>query len=1208
MTNSFFTRLSLLTLLLWQSPLLAATDVKLSLKLDHEFQFAGYYAAELKGYYAAAELNVDIQSGYRANGSHVSTIAEVLAGQAEFGIAGMDILFEPDASDKLRILAPIFQQSSATLFSLDSQKLNRLQDLKASRIAVNKNDALKFELISLLQQLGITKDNIEFIDEEPSLETLRSNKADAILSYSQHITFEANKSKLIINELPLRNYHRRFYGDILFTSRTFAANNPSITQKFLEASLKGWKYALEHPREIIDYMAEAYPPVIHQQYNTEAYNLFFANTVSNYIQYPAVPLGYSDQGRWKHIVDSMLITNAIDHKIDLEKLILSAQSEGGFPLELLLLIGLGCVCLIMIFYAIAKNHHKLLFILMTAGVFSSALLTEQWLLEQINDQERLNQQETNVQLRTQLEAALNNSLTSIYGLATHISANPNITTAQFDLFSSAVMRRDPVIRNLAAAPNLIVTLVYPLAGNEAALGLNYNNKPEQREVALRVRDRGEMALAGPVELVQGGLAFISRAPVFFATEERRGEFWGIVAGPIDAEKLMMRAGFDPDLLITDSNPHPQANMSIRGKDGKGATGDVFYGDGSVFTNPLALTTPISIGGDSWMLATLPNYSTSLSTRTLLITRATALLIFIIFSALIIVLRKQDEKRKSYEYNIFQNQALLTEIGDIAEIAGLRVNSQQVITEINVQVFKILRIEAIEPPFTAQKLSAQLTRVAALKLLFVMKKCLSTHTRQQTEIFIEHEGGVEQWIKVIFSPQQDGELIGALQDITRNKTNEKTIREQATIDRVTRLPNRWFFTEQIGLALTKVKRSGNKAALLFIDVDNFKSINDSLGHSIGDDFLRAIAGRLKECIRESDIIARLGGDEFTILLNDIDDYKIAFKISENIIHQVSQAFMLAGHQIFSSVSIGISIFPDDATDVDTLLSHADQAMYASKQQGKNSSSFFTLAMQQQSERQHWIYNELVRAIESEDIVAVYQPIYCLASHTVVDCEALARWPRTDGNNISPVEFIPVAESSGLISRLDLLMLKQALALLDKTETLGISINISPRLFHEVEKGFAHWRTQVLSSPRKEAITVEITERLLVDEQVDAESLLAELQQEGLAISLDDFGTGYSSLSYLSRFNVNKLKIDRSFIMAIGENPTQEALIETILSMGEKLGIDVVAEGIETQQQLEFLRSRGCRYGQGFFLARPMNEQQLLELLAVDGAVECEETSE
>lgn len=1201
MASPLYRLLLIVITLAWPIDGLTTETVRLQLNDDHLFKFAGYYAALDQGYFASENLEVSIQRGISADGTAINAIEAVLAGDAEFGIAGMELLYHPQFAEHLRIVAPIFQKSTATLFSLDQTPLNNLQNLVGKTVFYRANSSALQELQSLLRYLNIDVEKIDFVPSVAGLDELIARPADFLLDDGPSIDYAAKQQMQVINDLPLSRFGRHFYGDTLFTRLDITQNRSAQILAFLNASVKGWDFALSNREQMVKLISNRYPRSTDPITQPADYNRHYANTINQYLQYPASPIGYSDPIRWQHIVGSLVMVGALKGAYDPKIFNWKDNQRPYINIQFALLTIMICGGIVMMLLLIARGKHRALLLVIALTTIASTLIVEHWLKRQQSERQYISQLEANMQLRAQLEGALNNTMTSIYGLATHISAQPSMSDTDFKNFSAAIMQRDTTIRNIAAAPNLIVQYVYPLNENKSALGLDYRINESQREAAFRVRDRGEMVLAGPVELVQGGLAFIARAPVFVTSENGNRIFWGLVAAPIDANKFLLRVGLNPQHLISAVNKRPKTTLAIRGKDGKGQSGDVFYGDPDIFDNPNAIKVPISIGTDSWLLASIPTPLEDLPLSTVIATRSSAAISFIIFSILINLLIKQEKIRTKDKKIIDQNQLLLTEIGEMAQVAGLRIESNNMITEISRQVFDILETEPITTPFPAEKLSHNLSKIASLKLLFVMRKSKESNQHQETEIQIESKNKHSKWVKLIFSPQSNNDIIGAIQDITQQKHNENTIREQATTDRVTQLPNRWFFTEQAAIELSKAKRDKAKAALLFIDVDNFKAINDTLGHSIGDDFLRAVAARLKSCLRDSDLVARLGGDEFTALLTCIDDYSNAFKVSEQIIRTMNQPFMLAGQQVFSSVSVGISIFPDDASNTDTLLNHADQAMYASKKNGKNSASFFTVEMQNQSERNHWIYNELVRAIEHEQISVVYQPIFELSNGLISDCEALARWTCENGQAISPVEFIPVAENSGLISKLDILVLKKSLSLLDNSDEIGVSVNISPRLFHDKERGFEIWQSMAMSHAKKSRITVEITERLLVDDRLDAEAMLSELQSEGIAISLDDFGTGYSSLSYLSRFNVNKLKIDRSFVMTIGHSKTQETLIETILSMGEKLGIDVVAEGIETQEQLDFLRTRGCRYGQGFLLARPMTDAQLLVLLGKQNAV-------
>ena len=298
-------------------------------------------------------------------------------------------------------------------------------------------------------------------------------------------------------------------------------------------------------------------------------------------------------------------------------------------------------------------------------------------------------------------------------------------------------------------------------------------------------------------------------------------------------------------------------------------------------------------------------------------------------------------------------------------------------------------------------------------------------------------------------------------------------------------------------------------------------------------------------------------------------------------------------------MGIAFFPDDALDSETLIIKADQAMYEVKKDGRNGWQFYTQEMQRKSEKRHSLYNELVSAVNNEELSVYYQPIYCNKEERIVGCEALVRWKRAGGSFIPPDEFIPLAEESGLVIRIDHFVLKTARDFISSlnTETglnIGLSVNVSARLLYMRDESSQAWFYEI-KAPSNTPITVEITERILVEDATRALQVLNDLSASGIQISIDDFGTGYSGLSYLSRFPVNAFKIDRSFVDKIGKLKTEEALIETMLLMAEKLQIKVVAEGVETQEQLDFLRDLSCDFSQGYFIGRPMPDSQFREHL-------------
>lgn len=451
----------------------------------------------------------------------------------------------------------------------------------------------------------------------------------------------------------------------------------------------------------------------------------------------------------------------------------------------------------------------------------------------------------------------------------------------------------------------------------------------------------------------------------------------------------------------------------------------------------------------------------------------------------------------------------------------------------------------------------------------------------------------------------GGLVGVILDITERKRSEAAIWREANYDALTGLPNRRLFLDRLQQEMKKSHRSGKAMALLFLDLDRFKEVNDTLGHETGDLLLAEAGRRITACVRESDTVARLGGDEFTVILPDIDDALHVEHLAGSIISALKQPFRLGAEIAYVSASVGITLYPRDAQDIDTLLINADQAMYDAKAHGRNRFSYFMQAMQVAVMDRLQLGNDLRNAIGQNQLEVYYQPILALDSGNIVKAEALLRWHHPQRGWVSPAQFIPVAEDLGLINEIGDWVFRQAV---DTAKRLGalpgrerpqdmlqISVNKSPRQFFTGsthETWVDHLQQAGLSC---EYICIEITEGLLLDERAEVLEKLLQFRDAGIQVSLDDFGTGYSAMAYLKRFDIDYLKIDQSFVQDMDNDPNDRAIVEAIIAMARKLGIKVVAEGIETEAQRDFLVAVGCDYGQGYLFSRPVPERELVALL-------------
>ena len=444
------------------------------------------------------------------------------------------------------------------------------------------------------------------------------------------------------------------------------------------------------------------------------------------------------------------------------------------------------------------------------------------------------------------------------------------------------------------------------------------------------------------------------------------------------------------------------------------------------------------------------------------------------------------------------------------------------------------------------------------------------------------------------------IIITVQNVTERAEWKEKLIYQANFDLLTGLPNRNYIQSVISIAFTRAQRRHNKLAILFLDLDNFKSINDTLGHRIGDEVLKLTAERIRHLIRKSDVPARTGGDEFTILLEGLDDPQSAGIIAEKLVKAFQKPFVVEGRELVSTLSIGISIFPDDGDSLDPLMQYADMAMYQAKESGRNKYCFFSRNMRQDADRQMCIISQLRNALAKDELHLYYQPKIDIRNGAITGAEALLRWDSPELGSIPPEEFIHLAESMGFIENIGSWVLEEACkeAMYWQTElgkTLQVSVNVSPQQFRNGSVVQTVDQAISKSGLPHELLELEITESLLLQDSDQPYDILQRLAEKGVNLSLDDFGTGYSSLSYLKRFPLQVLKIDRSFIHDLQQDQHSRALVEAIIAMAQSMKLGIVAEGIENEEQIAILAAKKVGLMQGFFFSPPVAPKEFHKIL-------------
>ena len=584
------------------------------------------------------------------------------------------------------------------------------------------------------------------------------------------------------------------------------------------------------------------------------------------------------------------------------------------------------------------------------------------------------------------------------------------------------------------------------------------------------------------------------------------------------------------------------------------------------------------------------------------------------------------RNKSISDQLRESERRLSDAYRVARLGYWEWDSAKDSVYFSVEGLKIFGLDESDRWISIEKLAQRIDRRDKRRFLATLEDMRKNGEDCSLEFRVPYKSGIERFVyqrtRVTGgTPGSDVQVVGAVQDITEQKLTEERIRYLAYFDNVTGLPNRTFIKELLQNAIENAAKNDWIAAVMFLDLDNFKRINDTLGHDAGDRLLRDVAQRLNDCLRNSDsviykqtmvrkkrvssvgelcpsgkAVSRLGGDEFVILLNNLESTDEAGVVAQRVAQALSSTFLVGEAELKVSTSIGISTFPKDGRDVETLLKHADVAMYQAKERGKAGYHFYTRTISDQMERKFSIETDLRGAVGNGELVLNYQPKICLSSGRISGVEALIRWEHPEQGILPPADFIPVAEETGLILEIGNWAFRQACLdcrrLHEAGHDLSMAVNVSPAQFHQVD--FVD-KTRVLMEEegvRPGWIDLELTEGLLVEDSQASIEKLGRVRELGVGVSIDDFGTGYSSLSYLKRFSLSSLKIDQSFVRDLTVDPNDAAIVEATIALAHSLDLHVIAEGVESRRQLQILQEHECDAAQGFLFSRPLVFKDLI----------------
>jgi len=817
-------------------------------------------------------------------------------------------------------------------------------------------------------------------------------------------------------------------------------------------------------------------------------------------------------------------------------------------------------------------------------------------------------------IRAKLEGNINGNIQLVRGLVAAITTEPEMDQARFAALAENLFREQSQLRNIAAAPDLVVSLMYPMKGNERAIGLDYRTAGPQRAAALRARDSGEFVLAGPVDLRQGGQGFIGRFPVFTPAEGGGEKFWGVVSAVVDVERLYRDSGLtDPALPI---------EVALIGHDALGKTGAPFHGDPEV-TESDPVTASVRLPAGSWQIAAIPKGGWNATPPNAWLLRG---LIFaagaLVIVPILIAGRLIEERQKHYR-DARRRETQLKRLSQRLELAleASQIGVWEHDLETNDLVWddRVNEIYGLPADGKPRNYDDWARKIHPDDLERAQKDFdeAVTSGRYSSEYRIVLPGGEIRHLRTraaVYHDSDTPKMIGAEWDVTadvrltreleRAKNLAETryaeleaakarIEHNALHDSLTGLPNRRYLDEILEHYAAACVRNGGYAALLHIDLDRFKQINDTLGHAAGDAMLVHASKVLKANVRPQDFVARIGGDEFVVVCTSESGSDDLAVLADRITNQMRQPVSYEGHQCRFGVSIGIAAETGENIDPKRLLVNADIALYRAKSRGRNRHEFFTEALQAEIITTKRVADEILGGLERNEFVAYYQPQFDARTLEIAGVEALARWRHPAEGILTPEMFIKIAEELNVVSTIDRLILEQALGDFEDWTKSGlvmprVSVNVSARRLQDEELIKSLRKLDI----RPGTVSFELVESIFLD---DGDEVVAwnvnQIKELGIDIEIDDFGTGYASIVSLLKLQPRRLKIDRQLVMPIVKSPKQRSLVESIVEIGKSLGIEVVAEGVETMQHARILKELGCDMLQGFALGRAMSATEL-----------------
>ena len=1122
--------------------------VRLQLKGEHAFQFAGYYAAKEKGFYTELGLDVHILE----HNPKLSVIKQVISNEVQYGIGDTGIIVQYAQGSPIHALAAIFQHDPLVFVSKKSIGITNLGELEDKRIMVNGkiNEFNSQEAIfrALLLHAGLSKDKVTLIPQSANFQDLIENKADVVSFNLTNQLFYLKNKKVEINLINPQNYGLDFYGDILYTSQTELTEHPNRVQRFRQASLKGWEYALENPEEIIQ--------IIYKKYHSRssvAHLRFEAEETSKLIQPDSIPLGEILFNRLRRIADTFTELKVTRN--------ISDSELNRFIIELPQTVNLS---------------------------------PKEWQWLQQNPKIRLGIDQNFAPYEWLDENDEYKGITADYIriLETRLGVHFDIINGKQswpDLLKAAKENKLDILFSLIKTPERATYLDFTepyfispaiIVTGQAQGYIGSLQRLNGKKVAIQKGHSTQELLSKYYPKISLILTNSIKEALKRVSE---GKAHAYVGDAISASYMMKKEGFS-NLMFSGQTEYksefrigiPKENPELH----------------SILTKALA---SISLEERNevyhrWMGM---KYSQGVKYKTIIKYIIGIFILFALFIYWIVRLHRSESALRRSETKLKAMFDAEPECIKVISADGklLQMNPAGLVmfeTQNNPSAIIGQQTENLIIPENRQAFRNMNERV-------------HKGETEQLVYQIESLKGNRRWVETHAVPLIDPfsgktSILAVTHDITEKKQADETIWKHANFDSLTNLPNRRMFHDLLLHEIKVSDRSGCPLALLFLDLDHFKEVNDELGHQIGDTLLQEAANRIISCVREIDIVSRLSGDEFTVILSELEGKLSVEHIAEKIIRILNKPFKLGNDLAYISASIGISIYPDDAKNINDLIADADSAMYTAKNAGRNRFSYFTQSMHAAELYRLQLIKELHIAIQKKQFQLRYQPIIELSTGFIKKVEVLISWNHPSRNLIGPDEFIPLAEESGLIIEIGDWIFKESIKQLSYWQKIfntdiQISINKSPIEFNIRNDNYDWLHLLDKYNVSGKNIIVEITEGLLLDTSENVINRLKQYRDRGIRIAIDDFGTGYSALSYLKKFDIDYLKIDQSFTKKIVHDSCDMALTEAITVMAHKLGLEVIVEGIESIEQEKLLIKAECDFGQGYLFYKPMLAKDL-----------------